>query len=58
MSRRSLHFLDEVAVSDEAELVENEVDARLDEKCFVHLQRLVQQHQIARTGIQAHDTLD
>ena len=44
-----LHFLDQVTICDDAELVKNQVDATLDEKCFVDFQRLVEQHQVTRT---------
>ena len=44
-----LHFLDQVAIRDDAEFVKNQVDATLDEKCFVDFQRLVEQHQVTRT---------
>ena len=44
-----LHFLDQVSICDDTEFVENQVDATLDEKCFVDFQCFVQQHQVART---------
>jgi len=37
----SLHFLDQVSVCDDPQLVKNQVNATFDEKCFVDFECLV-----------------
>jgi len=52
-----LHFLNQVAICDDTEFVKNQVDATLDEECFIGFQRLVQLHQVARTVQQVSASL-
>lgn len=44
------HFLEEVPVSDDLELLQDEEDATADEESLVLCQRLIEQQQIALTG--------
>lgn len=47
---RHAHFLEEVPVSDDLQLLQDEEDATADEESLVLCQRLIEQQQIALTG--------